>query len=591
MNALHRNLGVILLVLAFTGLSFAQSSFSIPVTNTGVAVSGATVTLTCRDTRNSQSGCFGGGPYSARTDSSGNAQFSNVTVGNYLVTVNAASSATYSYLYSVTSPTPAFLSKRIYADQQVGTDACAKIAAAWNKLANNTSGIVDATGFQGAQTCRSNPFSNIGTKYGELWICGATFQTTASWVVPPYIKIKSCGQSIGTPIGGIQAVRGFPPNTALIQFGTSSPSFGESVEYFTVNCNNQPGATGIQNKFGQQGAHATGMMIQDCPGIGLDVETSGAQNSGPYFDNYIVIESGCTNCTKSTIAAKFNNLVTFRGVLGLSMVSAVTLANTMMIDTGGNFSDLEFEGEANGLIIGTNLATAGVIVQGAFCHNLTTCITISNANPSGTGNINIDEIVSDTTANLLIDQMASKTLTQSGEGNSLGWYHLGGGNPAAVCSSSQNVACNFGSSGLTTSGNINAAGVVSAGSKPTRSLSGDLGAARSSTTGAVYLGSDGNCYVFRSSSTAAQVPAGCGGFQMQSRFAITDEGQCTMTSGTCGAQSLGSTYSSAPKCFANWTGTGTLTGILKVPSTTTTVAPASTVGTDTAQVNWACFGS
>jgi hypothetical protein len=49
-------------------------------------------------------------------------------------------------------------------------------------------------------------------------------------------------------------------------------------------------------------------------------------------------------------------------------------------------------------------------------------------------------------------------------------------------------------------------------------------------------------------------------------------------------------YEKPPQCFANWTGAGTLTGILKVPSTTTTVTPASSASTDTAQVNWACFG-
>jgi hypothetical protein len=72
---------------------------------------------------------------------------------------------------------------------------------------------------------------------------------------------------------------------------------------------------------------------------------------------------------------------------------------------------------------------------------------------------------------------------------------------------------------------------------------------------------------------------------------IADEGTCTMSGGTCPAQSLSHVYNSAPKCFANWTGTGMLTGLLKVPSTTSAVTPASSVGTDTAQVNWGCFGN
>lgn len=81
------------------------------------------------------------------------------------------------------------------------------------------------------------------------------------------------------------------------------------------------------------------------------------------------------------------------------------------------------------------------------------------------------------------------------------------------------------------------------------------------------------------------------GYAKLASLQITDEGSCIMSSGACSAQSLSHTYSAAPKCFANWTGTGTLTGLIKVPSTTTTVTPASSVSTDSAQVNWACFGN
>ena len=72
-------------------------------------------------------------------------------------------------------------------------------------------------------------------------------------------------------------------------------------------------------------------------------------------------------------------------------------------------------------------------------------------------------------------------------------------------------------------------------------------------------------------------------------FAV--KGSCTMASGTCSAQTFAGsqTLQFAPQCFGSWTGTGTLTGILKFPSTTTTVTPASSVGTDSAQVNFVCM--
>lgn len=73
--------------------------------------------------------------------------------------------------------------------------------------------------------------------------------------------------------------------------------------------------------------------------------------------------------------------------------------------------------------------------------------------------------------------------------------------------------------------------------------------------------------------------------------ALVDQTNCTMTSGACSAVTLGHTYAVAPLCFATWNGTGTCTGILKAPSTTTTVTPASSVGTDTCHVNVVCFGN
>jgi hypothetical protein len=80
-------------------------------------------------------------------------------------------------------------------------------------------------------------------------------------------------------------------------------------------------------------------------------------------------------------------------------------------------------------------------------------------------------------------------------------------------------------------------------------------------------------------------------FSFSSFLRIADQGTCTMAGGTCPDQKLSHTYLSPPQCFANWNGTGTLTGILKVPSTTSKVTPASSVDTDTAQINWACLGN
>lgn len=84
---------------------------------------------------------------------------------------------------------------------------------------------------------------------------------------------------------------------------------------------------------------------------------------------------------------------------------------------------------------------------------------------------------------------------------------------------------------------------------------------------------------------------GVPGAAQYGKLKTADQGTCTMTAGSCGALPLASAYNVAPNCFLTFTGTGTLAGALKVTSTTTNVTPASTTGTDTAVVNWVCFGN
>ena len=77
------------------------------------------------------------------------------------------------------------------------------------------------------------------------------------------------------------------------------------------------------------------------------------------------------------------------------------------------------------------------------------------------------------------------------------------------------------------------------------------------------------------------------------RLKLADQGQCTMTLGACAVPiDLSTTYTNAPQCFAQWTGTGTLTGTVKVTATTTQITSlSSSVTTDTAEMNWVCFGN
>jgi hypothetical protein len=106
MSNFMKMLGVIALLLCPLGLH-SQSSFTIPVQNTsGQAITGALVTLTCTD---SVGGCFGSGPFSA-SSVNGNATFTNITNGNYSVTISGPGITAYTYALTVGIPAVSFSS-------------------------------------------------------------------------------------------------------------------------------------------------------------------------------------------------------------------------------------------------------------------------------------------------------------------------------------------------------------------------------------------------------------------------------------------------------------------------------------------------
>jgi len=77
----------------------------------------------------------------------------------------------------------------------------------------------------------------------------------------------------------------------------------------------------------------------------------------------------------------------------------------------------------------------------------------------------------------------------------------------------------------------------------------------------------------------------------KARLLLADQGSCVMAAGTCAAQSLGTTYTTAPICMATVITAGGTQGTLRAPSTTTTVTPASSNAADTSTVGWTCFGN
>lgn len=68
-------------------------------------------------------------------------------------------------------------------------------------------------------------------------------------------------------------------------------------------------------------------------------------------------------------------------------------------------------------------------------------------------------------------------------------------------------------------------------------------------------------------------------------------GTCTMTSGQCAPIVFANAYKTTPTCTVTWTGTGTLTGLLSSQRTSSGLQPKSSVGSDSAVVDWKCQGA
>ena len=70
---------------------------------------------------------------------------------------------------------------------------------------------------------------------------------------------------------------------------------------------------------------------------------------------------------------------------------------------------------------------------------------------------------------------------------------------------------------------------------------------------------------------------------------IRDQGTCTISSGTCEAQTLGHTYNTAPICIVTWS--GNCSGAPRCASSNNQVTPSSSNGSDACTANWIVFGN
>jgi hypothetical protein len=158
------------------------------------------------------------------------------------------------------------------------------------------------------ETFTVNPFSSIGTKSIRVTLGRGTWTTTVPIILPTKSQLEGSGRGDPDSSGTvITASNSFPQNSRIIELGNTAPSFGVRVENLTIDCNDLPGVTGVYNDKAEEESGLRHVLVENIAGIGLDVESSGAQNSGPYED--LELSGGVnSNVNANSLCAKVVNV-------------------------------------------------------------------------------------------------------------------------------------------------------------------------------------------------------------------------------------------------------------------------------------------
>lgn len=201
--------------------------------------------------------------------------------------------------------------------------------------------------------------------HGRVFLAGGNYKINSTIVIPSGTIVE--GTAPGSQPVTIEASSSFPRGTALVSLGERLGSEGVRLERVFVDCNNVPGAIGVQNLNSEENSGLVDVNITDCSGVGLD----GTAANSAYRNIVVGAGAHCTNCSAGTIPIR----VTSHGIDGVTVnfTYAAAKPDAGIVIRGGSLSNAHCEGVVNCYEVGS-----GVSLFSVNCGSSVTAGAVTN---------------------------------------------------------------------------------------------------------------------------------------------------------------------------------------------------------------------
>lgn len=300
-----------------------------------------------------------------------------------------------------------------------GATPDAQIAGAIAALPKS-GGVVDDRCHSGPQTWKASPFDAIQGSFKPvtLLLGSGTIMVDTPGTIAICTSCHMLGVSRNATL--FRAGTDFPPGTPIFTMGDNNPSFDVILSGFGVSTEGKPGVTAIANSKSQEKSMVSDVSIYGLNGgIGVDIATAGAQNSGPYENLDI---GSVPNAPASTTGIR-NRGATTRAIRGITVNGASQIAHGIEIGPGGRslIEDYHCENTVDCVYLD---GTSGAVVIGVYGSDNphtpdTNAVHIS---PNNENVVLMDINRGGRGVNNVLDEVNGVTETRA---DGLGWYATG----------------------------------------------------------------------------------------------------------------------------------------------------------------------